>query len=102
MGYYFERKEIKAIASQRIVWQSIELENRTVYFTHNRRKSLVDEKFFRTSKIKYMTIWLLYQKYIFSIHRSIKIKLIDVNANMYINLIKEDEFKVDDHVQISK
>ena len=37
-------------------------ENRTVYFAHNRRKSLVDEKFFRTSKIKYMTIWLLYQK----------------------------------------
>ena len=40
-------------------------------------------------------------KSIFSIHRSIKMKLIDVNPNMYTNLIKEDEFKVDDHVQIS-
>ena len=91
-----------------------------MYSTHNEGKSVVAEGFIRTikSKIyKYITsisknVYIdklddIVDEYNNTYHTTIKMKLIDVKDNTYINTSKEinnkdPKFKVGDHVRISK
>ena len=91
-----------------------------MYSTHNDRKSVVAEKFIRTLKniiYKYMTsisknmytdnLDDTVNEYNNTYHRTIKMKLINVKDNTYINTGKEvndkdPKFKVGDYVRISK
>ena len=87
---------------------------------HNEGKSVVAERFIRTSKTKiykYMTsisknVYIdklddIVNKYNNTYHRTIKMKPVDVKDNTYIDFEKEvndkdPKFKVGDHVRISK
>ena len=91
-----------------------------MYSTHNERKTVVTERFFRTlqSKIyKYMTsisknVYIdklddIVDEFNNTYHTTIKMKPIDVKDNTYINTDKEinnknPKFKVGDHARISK
>ena len=91
-----------------------------MYSTHNEGKSVVAERFIRTSKskiYKYMTsisknVYIdtlgdIVDEYNNTYHTTIKVKPIDVKDNTYINTSKEinnkdPKFKVGDHVRISK
>ena len=91
-----------------------------MYSTHNEGKSVVAERFIRTfeNKIdKYMTsisknVYIdkldnIGNKYNNRYHTTIKIKLIDVKSNTYIDSSKEiknkdPKFKIGDIFQISK
>ena len=80
-------------------------------------KSVVDERFTRTLKTKYINIWLQYQVYIDKLynmvnkynntyHSTIKMKPVDVKFRTYIdfgieNNEKNPKFKVGDHKKIS-
>ena len=94
--------------------------NIEMYSTYNKGKSVVTEKFIRTLKnkiYKYMTSTSknfyidklddLVNKYNNAYHRTIKMKLVDVKSNIYINSSKEindkdPKFKIGDIVRISK
>ena len=94
--------------------------NIKMYSSHNERKSVIAERFIRTLKnkiYKYMTsvsknMYIdklddIVDEYNNTYHRSIKMKLIDVKDNTYIDFKKEvndknPKFKVGDHVRISK
>ena len=86
---------------------------------HNEGKSVVSERFIRTLKTKIYKYMTLVSKKVFIIklndivgeysntHRTIKMKLIDIQDNTYIDFKKEvndkdPKFKVDDHVRIFK
>ena len=88
-----------------------------MYSAHNEGKPVVAERFIRTFKsktCKYMTsisenvyIRYLVNKYNNAYHRIIKVKPIDVKDNTLLNISKEvndqeSQFKIDDHVRISK
>ena len=91
-----------------------------MYSTHNEGKSVVAERFIRTSKskiYKYMTsisknvdidkLDDIVDEYNNTKHRTIKMKSIDVKGNTYIDFGKEvndndSKFKVGDQVRISK
>ena len=91
-----------------------------MYSTYNEGKSVVAERFIRTIKnkiYKYMTsiskdVYIdklddIVYKYNNKKHRTIKMKLIDVKDNTYIDFGKDvndddPKFKVGDHVRISK
>ena len=91
-----------------------------MYSTNNEEKSVIAERFIRTLKnkiYKYMTsisknVYIdklddIVEKCNNTYHTLIKIKLVDVNDNTYIDFKKEvndknPKFKVDDHVRISK
>ena len=91
-----------------------------MYSIHNEGKSVVAERFIRTLKTKiykYMTsvsknVYIdklddIVGQYNNTYHRTIKIKLVDVKDNSYIDFKKEvndkdHKFKVGDHVRISK
>ena len=91
-----------------------------MYLIHNEGKSVVPERFITTLKnkiYKYMTAILknvhidklydLVDEYNNAYHGTIKMKLIDVKDNTYIDFEKEvndkdSKFKVGDHVRISK
>ena len=90
-----------------------------MYSTHNEGKSVIVERFIRTLKnkiYKYMTLVAknvyidkldnIVRKYNNTYHRSIKMKLVDVKDNTYIDfkesIDKYPKFKVGDHVRISK
>ena len=91
-----------------------------IYSTQNKGKSVVAERFTRTLKnkiYKYMTsisknaysnkLDYLVNKYSNIYHKTIKIKLVDVNSTMYIDFDKENnkkspKFKVAYRVRISK
>ena len=91
-----------------------------MYSIHNEGKSVVTEKFIRTSKAKIYKYVSLVSKnvyidklddivyeYINAYHRTIKIKPVDVKDNTYIDFEKEindkdAKFKVRDHVRIFK
>ena len=91
-----------------------------MYSTNNEGKSVVTERFIRTLKnkiYKYMTsisknvyidkLNAIVNKYNNTYHTTIKMKLIDVKDNTYINTNKEinykdPKFKVGDYVRISK
>ena len=94
--------------------------NIQMYLIHNEGKSVVPERFITTLKnkiYKYMTAILknvhidklydLVDEYNNAYHGTIKMKLIDVKDNTYIDFEKEvndkdPKFKVGDHVRISK
>ena len=92
---------------------------------HNKGKSVVAERFIRTSKnkiYKYMTLISknfyidklddIVNEYNNTYHRTIKMKPVDVKNNTYINSMtlnsgkevnyKDPKFKIGDHVRISK
>ena len=91
-----------------------------MYLIHNEGKSVVPERFITTLKnkiYKYMTAILknvhidklydLVDEYNNAYHGTIKMKLIDVKDNTYIDFEKEvndkdSKFKVGGHVRISK
>ena len=91
-----------------------------MYSIHNDRKSIADERFIRTLKnkiYKYMTaisknVYIdklddIVNEYNNTYQRTIKMKLVDVKDNTYIDFEKEvndknPKFKVGDHVGISK
>ena len=90
-----------------------------VYSTHNEEKSVVAERFIRTlkSKIKHMKATSknvsfdvlddILDKYNNTVHRSIKMKPIDVTSDSYAEYNedsnkKDPKFKVGDHIRISK
>ena len=96
------------------------LQENEMYSTHNEGKSVVAERFIRTSnnKIsKYRAAMLknvyidklddIVNKYHDTYHTTIKMKPIDVKDNTYINIDKEvndkkPKFKFGDHFRISK
>ena len=91
-----------------------------MYSIHNEGKSVVAERFIRTLKTKIYKYMTLISKIVYidkldnivneynnTYHRAIKMKLVDVKDNTYIDYNKEvndkdPEFKVGDHVRISK
>ena len=91
-----------------------------MYSIHNEGKSVVVERFIRTLKnkiYKYMTsisktVYIdklddIVNECNIAYHRTIKMKLINVKDNIYINIDKEvsdknPKFKVDDNVRLSK
>ena len=91
-----------------------------MYSTYNEGKSVVAERFIRTLKnkiFKHMTavsknVYFdvlddIVNKYNSTVHRSIKMKPIDVTSDSYAQYYKDSnatkpKFKVDDHVRISK
>ena len=91
-----------------------------MYSTHNEEKSVVAERFIITLKnkiYKYMTsisknVYIdkmddIVNEYNNTYHSTIKMKPIHVKDNTYINIDKDvndkdPEFKVGDHVRISK
>ena len=91
-----------------------------MYSTHNEEKSVVAERFIITLKnkiYKYMTsisknVYIdkmddMVNEYNNTYHSTIKMKPIHVKDNTYINIDKDvndkdPEFKVGDHVRISK
>ena len=85
-----------------------------MYSTLNEGKSVVAERFIRTSKnkiykcmtsIKIVCIDQLDDKineYNNIYHKTIKMKPIDDKDNTYINIGKDPKFKIDDHLRISK
>ena len=98
----------------------LERNDMEMYSTENERKSVVAERFIRAvkSKIyKHMTsipknfyndeLADIVNKYNNRSHRTIKMKLIDVKNNTYIDFgktvnDKDPKFKIGDHVRISK
>ena len=91
-----------------------------MHSTHNERRSLVAERFIRTSKTKickYMTsvsknVYIgkledIVNEYNNTYHRIIKMRPVDVKDNAYTDSGKEvndkdPKFEVGDHVKISK
>ena len=91
-----------------------------MYSTHNKRKSVVAERFIRTLKIeiyKYTTsisrnVYIdkldnIVKKYNNTYHRTIKMKIVHVKSSTCIDFNKENnkegrKFKVGDHVRLSK
>ena len=91
-----------------------------MYSIHNEGKSVVAERFIRTLKTKIYKYMTLVSKNVYidklndivgeynnTYHRTIKMKLVDVKDNTYIDFKKEvndkdPKFKVGDHVRISK
>ena len=91
-----------------------------MYSIHNEGKSVVAERFIRTLKnkiYKYMTAISknvytnklddIVNKYNNTYHRTIKMKLVDVKHNTYIDFEeevndKDPKFKIGDHIRISK
>ena len=98
----------------------LKINNIEMYSTYNEGKSVVAERFIRTLKnkfFKHMTTILknvyfdvlndIVSKYNNTIHKTIKIKPIDVTNNSYVEYNensnkKNPKFKVGDHVRISK
>ena len=96
-----------------------------MYLIHNEQKSVIAERFIITLKTKiykYMTsisknVYIdklddIVNEYNNTYHRTIKMKLVDVKDNTYIDSVelhsskevndKDPKFKVGDHVRISK
>ena len=91
-----------------------------MYSIHNEGKSVADERFIRTLKIKLYKYKTAASKNVYidklddivgeyknTYHRTIKMKPVDVKDNTYIDFKKEvndkdPKFKVGDHVRISK
>ena len=91
-----------------------------MYSTYNEEKSVVAERFIRTLKNKIFKHMIAVSKNIYfdvlddivnkynnTVHRTIKMKSIDITSDSYaeyneISNEKEHKFKVGDHVRISK
>ena len=86
--------------------------NIEMYSTHNEGKSVVAERFNRTSMSISKNVYIdklddRVNEHSNTCHRTIKVKPVDVKDNTYINTGKEvndkdPKFKVGDHVRISK
>ena len=86
--------------------------NIEMYSTHKEGKSVVAERFNRTSMSISKNVYIdklddRVNEYSNTCHRTIKVKPVDVKDNTYINTGKEvndkdPKFKVGDHVRISK
>ena len=76
--------------------------NTEMYSTYNEGKCVVAERFIRTLKKKCLNIWQLFQ-YNNTVHRTIKMKSIDVTDDYYAEYNEQNrKFKVGDNVRISK
>ena len=91
-----------------------------MYSIHNKEKSVVAERFIRTLKNKIFKLMTaisknvyfdvlddIFNKYNNIVHRTIKMKPIDVKDNTYVDLKeevndKDPKFKVGDRVRLSK
>ena len=98
--------------------QFLKINNTKMYSTYIEGKSVVDERLIRTLKSKifkhiisknvyFDVLDNIVNKYNSTVHRSIKMKLIDVTSDSYAqcnedSTEKDSKFKVDDHVRISK
>ena len=98
--------------------QFLKINNTKMYSTYIEGKSVVDERLIRTLKSKifkhiisknvyFDVLDNIVNKYNSTVHRSIKMKLIDVTSDSYAqcnedSTEKDPKFKVDDHVRISK
>ena len=98
----------------------LKINNIAMYSAYNERKSVVPERFIRTLKNKiykhmtaisknvcYDALDNIVNKYNNTVHRTIKIKPIDVTNNSFLEYNEESnkeypKFKVGDHVRISK
>ena len=97
----------------------LKINNIEVYSTYNEEKFVVAERFIRTleNKIKHMkavskNVYFdvlndILDKYNNTVHRSIKMKPIDVTSDLYAEYNedsnkKDPKFKVGDHIRISK
>ena len=98
----------------------LKIKNIEIYSTYKEEKSVVAEKFIRTMKnkiFKHMTaisknVYFdvlddIANKYNNTVHRTMKIKPIDVTSDSYAEYnedsnVNEPKFKVGDHVRISK
>ena len=97
----------------------LKINNIEVYSTYNEEKFVVAERFIRTleNKIKHMkavskNVYFdvlndILDKYNNTVHRSIKMKPIDVTSDFYAEYNedsnkKDPKFKVGDHIRISK
>ena len=98
--------------------QFLKINNTKMYSTYIEGKSVVAERFIRTLKSKifkqiisknvyFDVLDNIVNKYNNTVHRSIKMKLIDVTSDSYAEYNEDSnennlKFKVDDHVRISK
>ena len=98
--------------------QFLKINNTKMYSTYIEGKSVVAERLIRTLKSKifkhiisknvyFDVLDNIVNKYNSTVHRSIKMKLIDVTSDSYAecnedSTEKDPKFKVDDHVRISK
>ena len=98
--------------------QFLKINNTKMYSTYIEGKSVVAERFIRTLKSKifkqiisknvyFDVLDNIVNKYNNTVHRSIKMKLIDVTSDSYAEYNedsneKDPKFKVGDHVRISK
>ena len=98
----------------------LKINNIEMYSTYNEGKSVVAERFIRKLKSKIFKHMIpvsenvyfdvledIVHKYTYTVHRSIKMKPIDVTADSYAKCNedsneKDPKFKVGDHVRISK
>ena len=96
----------------------LKINNSEMYWTYNEEISVVAEKFIRTLKTRFLSTWQVFQKmfiwcviwynkYNNAVHRTIKMKPIDVTSDSYAEYNedsnkKDPKFKVGDHVRISK
>ena len=98
----------------------LKINNIDMYSTYNEGKSVVAERFIRTLKnkiykhmtaisknVSYDALEDIVNKYKNTVHRTIKIKPIDVTNNSFVKYNEESnkkypKFKVGDHVRISK
>ena len=98
----------------------LKINNIEIYSTYNERKSVVAERFIRTLKnktFKHMTavsknvyfgvIDDIVNKYNNTVHRTIKMKPVDVTSDSYAEYnedsnVTKPKFKVSNHVRISK
>ena len=104
----------------RLFKRFLKINNTEVYSTYNEGKSVVAERFIRKLKSKIFKHMIpvsenvyfdvledIVHKYTYTVHRSIKMKPIDVTADSYAKCNedsneKDPKFKVGDHVRISK
>ena len=96
----------------------LKINNSEMYWTYNEEISVVAEKFIKTLKTRFLSTWQVFQKmfiwcviwynkYNNAVHRTIKMKPIDVTSDSYAEYNedsnkKDPKFKVGDHVRISK
>ena len=96
----------------------LKINNSEMYWTYNEEISVVAEKFIRTLKTRFLSTWQVFQKmfiwcvrwynkYNNAVHRTIKMKPIDVTSDSYAEYNEDSnkkdlKFKVGDHVRISK
>ena len=116
----FQKKENQIKYRSLKIKDFLKISNIEIYSTHNQGKSVVAERFIRTLKNKifkhiraiskniyFDALKEIVNEYNNTIHRTIKIKPIDITSDSYaeynkISNKKNPKFRVGDHVRISK